>query len=162
MRFYTLFFPKPIIKNERKIAFSASEVQNGYCAITRAWQDGDQVKVLFDMPPRRIYANPLVRDAAGQVAIARGPIIYCIEGVDNDHNLSCLRLPRESELRALEYDNALLGGVIAIEADAIREAPTASLYQDDIPAGKPVTLRAIPYYAWSNRGENEMRVFIRE
>ncbi|MBQ8618299.1 MAG: glycoside hydrolase family 127 protein, partial [Clostridia bacterium] len=117
--------------------------------------------VVFDMPPRRIYANPLVRDAAGLVAIARGPIVYCIEGVDNGRDLSCLRLPRESTLRELPYDDALLGGVVAIEADAIREAPTTALYQEEAPEGTPVTLRAIPYYAWSNRGENEMRVFIR-
>ena len=138
------------------------EVNNGYCAIMRAWQDGDQVEVFFDMPPRRIYANPLVRDAAGQVAIARGPIIYCIEGADNGRDLSCLRLPHESTLRASEYDDALLGGVVAIDADAYRETPTASLYQEAPPQEKSVTLRAIPYYAWSNRGENEMRVFIRE
>ena len=138
------------------------ELVRGYCAITRVWQEGDKVSVSFAMPPRRIWANPLVRDAAGLVAIARGPIVYCIEGVDNGRDLSCLRLPRESELRELPYDDALLGGVIAIEADAIRQTPTTALYQDEAPEGKPVTLRAIPYYAWSNRGENEMRVFIRE
>ena len=140
----------------------APSIEQGYCAVARAWQDGDRVDVRFDMPPRRVYANPLVRDAAGQTAIARGPIVYCIEGVDNGRDLSCLRLPRESELRALAYDDALLSGVVAIEAAAIREMPTASLYQEEAPQSKPVTLRAIPYYAWSNRGENEMRVFIRE
>ncbi len=139
----------------------APEIVNGYCAISRLWQDGDQVELRFDMPPRRVYANPLVRDAAGQVALARGPIIYCIEGVDNGRDLSCLRLPQDSELRALPYDEALLGGVVAIEVEAIRETPTASLYQDHAPDGQSVTLRAIPYYAWSNRGANEMRVFIR-
>ncbi|MBQ2990326.1 MAG: glycoside hydrolase family 127 protein, partial [Clostridia bacterium] len=137
------------------------EIKNGYCTILRPWQDGDSVDVRFDMPPRRVHANPLVRDCAGQAAIARGPLVYCIEGADNGSGLSCLRLPRESTLRELPYDDALLGGVVPIEADAVREMPTASLYQDDEPQEKPVTLRAIPYYAWSNRGENEMRVFIR-
>ena len=141
---------------------TAADTSNGYCAIRRLWRDGDRVELSFDMPPRRIFANPLVRDAAGQVALARGPIIYCIEGVDNGRDLSCLRLPHGSELRALPYDNALLGGVVAIEANALREKPTCGLYQEEAPASEPVTLRAIPYYAWSNRGENEMRVFIRE
>ena len=139
-----------------------AHAEHGYCAIRRTWQDGDKAEVRFDMPPRRIYANPLVRDAAGQTAIAKGPIIYCIEGVDNGRDLSCLRLPKESELRALEYDDALLGGVTVIEADALREIPTGGLYQEEAPQVKPAALRAIPYYAWSNRGENEMRVFIRE
>lgn len=138
------------------------EILNGYCVIERIWQDGDCIALSFDMPARRIYANPLVRDAAGQTAIARGPIIYCIEGVDNGRDLSCLRLPRKSELHALPYDDALLGGVVAIEAQALREKPTCGLYQDEAPQAEAVTLRAIPYYAWSNRGENEMRVFIRE
>lgn len=140
----------------------APEIKNGYCAIVRQWHNGDKVELRFDMPPRRIYANPLVRGASGQAAIARGPIIYCIEGADNGRDLACLRLPRESALRALEYDAALLQGVVAIEADAVREMPTACLYQETAPQSEPVTLRAIPYYAWSNRGENEMRVFIRE
>ena len=148
-----------IFVNDKEIS---AQVNNGYCAITRVWQDGDQAEVLFDMPPRRIYANPLARDTVGQAAIARGPIIYCIEGVDNGHDLSCLRLPRESMLRALEYDDALLEGVVVIKADALRETPTVSLYHETAPQEQPVTLRAIPYYAWSNRGENEMRVFIRE
>ena len=114
------------------------------------------------MPPRCVYANPLVRDAAGQAAIARGPIVYCIEGVDNGRDLSCLRLPRDSDIRALDYNTSLLGGVTALEAAAIRQQPTRALYQSEPPKETPVTLRAIPYYAWSNRGENEMRVFIRE
>jgi len=139
-----------------------SEIKNGYCTISRKWQDGDQVDLRFDMPPRRIWANPLVRDAAGQAAIARGPIVYCIEGVDNGPDLACLRLPRASGLRTMEYDDTLLGGIIPIEAEALRETPTASLYQEAAPQSTCVTLRAIPYYAWSNRGENEMRVFIRE
>ena len=103
-----------------------------------------------------------MRDAAGLVALSRGPLIYCIEGVDNGEGLSCLRLPRGSEIRILDYDETLLGGVVALEADALRQQPTAALYQSAPPGETPCILRAIPYYAWSNRGRNEMRVFIRE
>ena len=87
--------------------------------------------------------------------------IYHIEGANHGRDLSCLRLPRESALRAGEYDDALLEGVVAFEASAIRETPTASLYQETMPQAEPVTLRASPYYARSSRGENGLRVFIR-
>ena len=140
----------------------ACEPVRGYAMLNRLWQDGDRVSIRFDMPPRRVYANPLVSAVSGRVALARGPIVYCIEGVDNGRGLSCIRLPRESEIRELPYDGTLLGGVIPLEADALREKPTALLYQEGAPQAEPVTLRAVPYYAWSNRGLNEMRVFIRE
>ena len=87
--------------------------------------------------------------------------IYRIEGANHGRDLSSLRLPRESTLCVGEYDDAPFEGVVAFEAAAIRETPTASLYQETMPQAEPVTLRASPYYARSSRGENEMRVFIR-
>lgn len=56
---------------------------DGYCRIDRLWQPGDEVHIAFDLPVRRLHAHPFVRDAAGKVAIARGPIIYCAEDADH-------------------------------------------------------------------------------
>ena len=83
----------------------------------------------------------MVKDTAGKAALMRGPIVYCFEGVDNGGSLKGLRLPREAQIRVLAHDESLLGGVTAMEANG---------------------LLAIPYYAWSNRGENAMSVFLRE
>ena len=138
------------------------EIREGYAYISRSWQAGDTVRVTFNMPVRRLRADPRVRDAAGRVALTRGPIIYCFESTDNGQDLSCLRLPRDAEVRVLPYDSALLSGVVLLEADALRQQPPARLYTEDPPQETPVSLRAIPYYAWSNRGENEMSVYIRE
>lgn len=137
-------------------------VSRGYCYINRAWKSGDRVEISFDINPRRIYADPRVRDDAGKVALARGPIVYCFEGVDNGDCLSALRLPRSSKLRDLPFDASLLGGVVAIEADGLLAQPGDTLYMETAPAETPVTLRAIPYYAWGNRGANSMSVWIRE
>ena len=99
------------------------------------------IEICFDMPPRRIYTHPRVRATAGKAALARGPMIYCFEGVDNPGNFDQMKLAKDAEIIELDYDDALLGGVVPLEA-----------------AG----LRAIPYYAWSNRGKNAMSVFLNE
>ena len=137
-------------------------LKQGYAYLERTWKPDDRVEVLFGLLPRRIRANPLVRDAAGKVALARGPFIYCFESADNGEGLSCLQLPCRAELRSLPYDERLLGGVMAIEADGLRQIPTSALYTEEAFAKENVTLKAIPYFAWSNRGTGGMNVWIRE
>ncbi len=57
---------------------------NGYLAITRAWQPGDSVHLTLEMPVQALWANPAVRQLEGRVALQRGPLVYCLEGVDNE------------------------------------------------------------------------------
>jgi len=116
-------------------------MKQGYAYIHHGFTAGDRVDVRFDMPPRRIYTHPQVKDTAGKVALARGPIVYCFEGMDNAGAMGTWMLPKDVTIRTLDYDAALLGGVMLMEANG---------------------LLAIPYYAWSNRGENTMSVFLRE
>ena len=104
-------------------------------------QDGDKIKISFDMLPRRVYTDARVADTAGKTALARGPLLYCFEGIDNPGGLKASKLPEDAEVHVLDYDEKLLGGIVPMEA--------AGLF-------------AIPYYAWSNRGKNEMRVFMNE
>lgn len=134
----------------------------GYLSIERAWRDGDCVEISFDLIPRRVYADPRVRDDAGKVALFRGPILYCFEGVDNGGHLSALRLPRTADLREMPFDEGRLHGIIAIAADGLRAETSDELYRENAPAETPAILRAIPYYAWGNRGVNAMSVWIRE
>lgn len=117
-----------------------AETERGYAMITHEWQSGDTVEILFDMPPRLLRTHPLVRDTAGKAALARGPFVYCFEEVDNGDLSSCA-LESSTPPDVLPYDESLLGGVVPMQAGR---------------------LRAIPYYAWSNRGENAMRVFLPE
>lgn len=135
---------------------------SGYAMLTRAWKQGDVVTLVLPMAPRRVYANTAVRADAGCVAIVCGPLVYALEGVDNGADVSALRMPRDAKLNILAYDPTLLGGIRPITADGIRETSTDALYADTPPAEEAVTLRAIPYYAWGNRGETSMRVWIRE
>ncbi len=141
----------------------AFERRKGYAFLNREWRAGDVVSLSFDLLPRRLYADPRVKADAGRVALARGPIVYCFEGVDNGEPLSALRLPREAAIEAAPYDANLLGGIVALTMPGMRAlVPDHGLYADSAPREEPVALTAIPYYAWANRGENQMCVWIRE
>jgi uncharacterized protein len=135
--------------------------------IDREWQTGDKVRLSLAMPIERMIANPNIREDAGCVAIQRGPIVYCLEEVDNRAGLAHVTLPRASELHYV-FDESLFGGVGTISGEALRQDTSQwgdGLYQ---PASvqqvvqTPFNFRAIPYSFWANREPGEMRVWIRE
>lgn len=134
-------------------------VENGYLAIERAWRDGDTVELEFELAPRRLYADPRVRADAGCVALARGPFVYCFEGVDNPTPLSALRLPADAAIDVAECPEL---DVLALRARGRMREGANALYAPRAPREKEVSLTAIPYYAWSNRGVHAMRVWLRE
>ncbi len=134
---------------------------NGYMALHRTWQPGDKIDLTLPMPVERVHADPRVAQVAGRVALQRGPVVYCFEEVDNGTNLAALALPRRATLTA-RPEPELLGGCVIIEGEGARDPQAASLYQTEPPAPSPVALRAVPYGLWANRGEGEMRVWIRE
>lgn len=136
--------------------------KDGYWKISRCWESGDQVACHMDMPVRRVYANPLVRADAGCVAFMRGPVVYAFEGIDNGEALQTFRIPREGKAEILPYDPELLGGIVALKIPALQKEIPESLYLGQPCLEKPVTLKAIPYYAWSNRGLTHMRVWMEE
>lgn len=141
----------------------AFELRKGYAFLKREWHAGDVVSLSFALLPRRLYADPRVKADVGRVALARGPLVYCFEGVDNGEPLSALRLPREAVIEAAPYNANLLGGIVALTMPGMRTlAPDHGLYADSAPREEPASLTAIPYYAWANRGENQMCVWIRE
>ena len=99
------------------------------------------------MPVQRVYAHEEIKEDAGKVTLMRGPLVYCVEAADQpDVNISRLALPVDSKLSA-EHRGDLLGGVTVIKGAALAD-------------GKPVTLTAIPYYAWSNREKGAMTVWM--
>lgn len=139
-----------------------AEMKDGYAVLRQSWQRGDTVVLALDMPPRRIYADARVRADAGCVALARGPVVYCVEETDNGGNLAALRLPRTAQLRVCPGGDARLGGVPVLQAEALRLLPGDTLYRDEPPAQQETTLTAVPYYTWGNRGPGGMRVWVRE
>lgn len=137
--------------------------ENGYIAIQKDWQDGDSVTLVFGMEPRRIYANPLVRQDAGKVCLMRGPLVYCLEEADNGANLHLLRLPEGEPVEAVRGEGALFGMTL-LRAKGRRFVPRGSrLYAPDRQGREEeARLTFVPYFAWGNRDKGEMAVYVRE
>lgn len=111
----------------------------------------------------RNYSTPLVSEDLGKTAVSRGPFLYCLEGTDNGDHLWTLRLPEDSDLE-YSYHPELLNGTGVIRAKGKRaiSSGSTSLYSARRSEEAEAALTFIPYYAWANRGENEMMVWIRE
>jgi hypothetical protein len=138
--------------------------ERGYARIDRIWRPGDTVRLSLPMPVERIWAHPAVKENCGRVALQRGPLVYCLEEIDNGPHLHSIALPRDAALKA-EFDEDLLGGVVVIRGEAERQDTSeweGTLYRPVRPATKAVPLKAVPYYAWANRAPGEMLVWIRE
>jgi hypothetical protein len=122
-------------------------IENGYAVINRTWKKGDRVQVNLPMEVREVIASDSLADDRGKVALQRGPVIYSAEGHDNNGVVSDLTIPEKAVFKT-HYDKDLLNGVTVLTGEALRKG-TAT----------PVTLTAIPYYSWANRGEAEMMVW---
>jgi DUF1680 family protein len=136
-----------------------------YFEIRRIWQAGDFLDLDLPMPPRLMEANPLVEEDANQIAIERGPVVYCLESPDlpRGAKFSDVLIPANIHLTA-RYDQRLLDGVVVLEGQALVR-PTENwkekLYREFQPAGlKPANVRFIPYSVWANRGPSEMSVWL--
>ncbi len=117
--------------------------EKGYAVLQRTWQPGDVIEYDLPMEVRRVEANEMVKDDAGLVAMERGPIVYCLEAVDNP-DLDQLSLSNEVHFVSA-FDAERLGGV---------EVVTGS------DPGTGLAFTAIPYYVWNNRGPNKMKVWL--
>ncbi|QLN88710.1 glycoside hydrolase family 127 protein [Citrobacter freundii] len=138
----------------------------GYLHLHRQWQEGDIITLNLPMPVRRVYANPLVRHAAGKVAIQRGPLVYCLEEADNGAQLHNLSLPKASTFRKVQ-GVGLLKGKVLLQAEGVRvltaheDKPLYS-FDNRQTAVEKQTLTFIPWFSWANRGEGEMRIWVDE
>jgi hypothetical protein len=136
-----------------------------YAEVRRRWKAGDSLELDLPMPPRLVAANPVVESARNQVAVMRGPIVYCLESNDLPPGVNFHDVVIPSGIRLLpRYDAGLLGGVVVLEGSALA-APeanwTGTLYQTWKPAMRmEFPLRLIPYYAWANRGASYMTVWL--
>ena len=136
-----------------------------YCEMRRVWQPGDQVTLSLPMHPRLIQAHPKVEALRNQVAVMRGPLVYCLESPDLPEGVkvSEIHIPRNIKLEA-RHDAEILGGVTVLEGEA-RRVPggdwSGTLYRE-LPRSRPTKqpIRLIPYFAWANRGVSEMTVFM--
>ena len=119
-------------------------VEEGYAVISRRWRKGDSISLNMDMPATLVAADPRVKEDEGCLALQRGPLVYCIEEVDNPDDFSSLRIAKDAELET-EFMPDKLGGIVEITARTNKN-----------------TLKYIPYYAWDNREAGKMKVWVQE
>lgn len=131
------------------------KVENGFAQIVRTWQARDVVELTLPMPVRRVLCNEAVEANRGRVALERGPVVYCAEGIDNAGHALNIAVPDEAVLEAA-YRADLLGGVTAIsgKSKALYRTQDGGVEQCEQP------FTAIPYYAWAHRGVGEMTVWL--
>jgi len=146
---------KTVIKvNGRKTDYVSC---NGYAVLRKAWAEGDTVEIAADMTPRREYSDPNVVYNVSRVALRRGALIYCLEGVDNQiDGLDITRyalLPTDAEI-ILEQIPDLYGGVVSLKVDG------GYVKQDGSVGLTPLT--AVPFYARANRVNGSVNVWIAE
>jgi uncharacterized protein len=132
-------------------------VENGYVSLRQTWKAGDVIEFTLPMPVRRVTAHEEIVTNRGKVALQRGPIVFCVEGVDQiDEHAFNIYLPDDSEIEAT-FEPDLLGGVVVLKTTAVSVSRNA----DVIPIkGDERPLTFIPYYAWAHRDSCEMAVWV--
>ena len=147
------------------VVSSAQEESGNYLAIKREWKTGDSVTINFEMPVRRMLSNPNVKDTVGKYALMRGPLVYCLESIDNEFDFSTVGFPMTEKVSVVNSSTNFKGAPI-IEGTAFSAPKTkwgTKLFSD---AGDftRVKFRALPYFLWDNRPKpkaaNEMMVWL--
>ena len=129
-------------------------IKRGYAYITL--NGNDEIEVAFDMPVRLIAANRRVHSDAGRVAVMRGPVVYCAEEIDNGPDLKSVLLDIHSNFEL--QDSPFL--LPLLKTKAYRPKETERLYYEAGDDYEEIPLSLIPYYAFANRGETEMQVWL--
>jgi uncharacterized protein len=145
---------------------NATADARGYARIERVWTAGDVVELELSMTPHLVEAHPWVEATRGCAAIERGPLVYCLEQLDQSAPIYDLQIDTGAPLETV-WQPDLLEGVQVVKTSgyAIDRAEwEGRLYRPLQPNGSqartPVTLTAIPHYAWANRGPNAMKVWV--
>jgi DUF1680 family protein len=136
-----------------------------YAEVNRTWKAGDVIDLELNMPVTLVESNPLVEETRNQIAVKRGPVVYCVESNDlpKGANVLDIVLPVKNDLRPV-YTTIDKTKVMSLQGTALLE-PTAdwsnALYREVRANTTPVKVTLIPYYAWGNRGKSDMTVWLR-
>lgn len=151
-----------ICRNQKKL--EQVKVEKGY-ALLEELGEKEEITISFPMKARFVWANPNVRADEGKVAVMRGPLVYCLEEVDNGKNLSACYIDTREEPEEI-FEQELLGGVVSIRLKGKRISPRSwedmELYGEHRTQLEKTEFKAVPYCNWGNRKTGEMAVWIKE
>ncbi len=162
---FSLFIRVPEWDQNMKVEINGNNVSfkkiKGYAQIKRTWKEGDEVSLSFDLKPRVVRSLSKVRYNVQRACVFRGPLLYCMESIDNGPYLNQIIMNQDQKLEAV--DDELFEGCISLSGDMIRlNDSTDVLYSSSKPELRKTKVKLIPYFLWANRGENEMLVWINE
>lgn len=146
--------PISISINGKSTSFAT---EKGYAVLTRKWEKGDQISLILPMETDKVIANSKVKDDASRFVLERGPVVYCLEGPDNKDSLVQNIMIDKNAIATAHYDEKLLNGVGVINITG--QSTKRQLNSDSLLVVEQ-NVKAIPYYAWANRGPSEMTVWI--
>lgn len=129
-------------------------IKNGYAYVDL--DSEENIELELDMPVRIISANRRIHSDAGRIAVMRGPVVYCAESIDNGADIKTIALPAESVFELAESEFLLP----ILKTEAYRPFESDSLYYEAVDDYEKIPLTLIPYYAFANRGESEMQVWL--
>ncbi|PZP47934.1 MAG: ATP-binding protein [Pseudopedobacter saltans] len=149
------------------VSFSGKILKNGFCVINKNWKKGDIVELNLDMPTNMMESNPLVEESRSRVAVKKGPIVYCLEAKDLPDSASVFNVVLDN---AQSWNPASINikgyDLMALQADFLirkKENWNSSLYRpisNDNSSYKKIQAKLIPYFAWANRGDFDMAVWL--
>ena len=132
------------------------EEKNGYIIIDRDWKKGDKIQYTLPMEVKRVVSREEVVANKDRIALQRGPLVYCVEGIDNDGRAWNILMPDNANFEVVDF-KVLEEKVMAIKTDM-------SVFKISEDRSKVITEKkkiiAVPYYTWANRGQNEMQVWL--
>ncbi len=144
----------PLFINGKKEDYAT---EKGYAVINRKWKRGDVVTVDFPMEVQKVKAIDSVKADDGRFAMQRGPVVYCLEGVDQkDSTVQSLMIDTDAVINAV-YKPDVLNGITELSTQGYTVAKEKNGNEK---GGQKQTITAIPYYSWNNRGSGEMEVWI--
>ena len=133
-----------------------NKYENGYAIVESEWKKGDVLELDFPMEAKLIYSRSELKQNTNRIAIQRGPIVYCIEGADNNGKAWNVIIPENTKFETIDY-KVLDEPVKALTA----EVPVVTFAADGLSLKtEKKKIFAIPYYTWANRGKNEMQVWL--
>jgi DUF1680 family protein len=130
--------------------------QDGYAVVDREWKDGDIIEYKIPMTIKKVVARNELKLDNNRMALQRGPLVYCVEGADNNGKAWNIVSPKEAV-----YTTENMGIVNENVVSLVSNLPVLTISDDGLSANtRSQKVRAIPYYSWCNRGSNPMQVWL--
>jgi DUF1680 family protein len=145
---------KPVMLiNNVEVAFTEVD---GYAVIEREWKNNDVVEYKIPMSIKKVVARNELKYNNERMALQRGPLVYCVEGADNNNKTWNILSPADANFKAEDF-NILDEKIVSLVADL----PVIEIANDQLSAKTTKQkVRAIPYYTWCNRGSNSMQIWL--